>query len=112
VVEPVRRIGVRQGRGTAPGGGGASIINTSSVQANEPPGNIFDYALTKTAIANFTKGLSDSLIGKHGVRINAVAPGPIWTPLQEADGDEEKLKKLGSKTPYKRPGQPVDLAPV
>ena len=91
---------------------GASIINTSSVQGYEPSGNIFDYAITKAAIANFTKGLSEALMEKHGVRINAVAPGPIWTPLQEADGDEKKLKKLGESTPYKRPGQPVELAPV
>jgi NAD(P)-dependent dehydrogenase (short-subunit alcohol dehydrogenase family) len=91
---------------------GASIINTTSIQGFEPSGNIFDYAITKAAIANFTKGLSEPLMEKHGIRINAVAPGPIWTPLQEADGDEEKLKKLGSKTPYKRPGQPVELAPV
>lgn len=91
---------------------GASIINTTSIQGFEPSANIFDYALTKAAIANFTKGLSDPLMEKHGIRINAVAPGPIWTPLQEADGDEEKLTKLGSKTPYKRPGQPVELAPV
>lgn len=91
---------------------GASIINTTSIQGFEPSGNIFDYAITKAAIANFTKGLSENLMQEHGIRINAVAPGPIWTPLQEADGDEEKLKKLGSKTPYKRPGQPVELAPV
>src|ERR1700679_1959057 len=91
---------------------GASIINTTSIQGFEPSGNIFDYAITKAAIANFTKGLSEQLMEKYGIRINAVAPGPIWTPLQEADGDEEKLKKLGSKTPYKRPGQPVELAPV
>jgi len=91
---------------------GASIINTTSIQGFEPSGNIFDYAITKAAIANFTKGLSEALMEKHGIRINAVAPGPIWTPLQEADGDEEKLKKLGGKTPYKRPGQPVELAPV
>lgn len=91
---------------------GAAIINTTSVQGYEPSANIFDYAMTKAAIANFTKGLSEPLMEKHGVRINAVAPGPIWTPLQEADGSEEKLKKLGSKTPYKRPGQPVELAPV
>ena len=91
---------------------GASIINTTSIQGFQPSGNIFDYAVTKAAIANFTKGLSEALMEKHGVRINAVAPGPIWTPLQEADGDEEKLKKLGSSTPYKRPGQPVELAPV
>jgi NAD(P)-dependent dehydrogenase (short-subunit alcohol dehydrogenase family) len=91
---------------------GASIINTTSIQGFEPSGNIFDYAITKAGIANFTKDLSEELMQKHGIRINAVAPGPIWTPLQEADGDEEKLKKLGSKTPYKRPGQPVELAPV
>ena len=91
---------------------GASIINTTSVQGFDPDAKIFDYAMTKAAIANFTKGLSEPLMEKHGVRINAVAPGPIWTPLQEADGDEDKLKKLGAKTSYKRPGQPVELAPV
>jgi NAD(P)-dependent dehydrogenase (short-subunit alcohol dehydrogenase family) len=91
---------------------GASIINTTSIQAYEPSASIFDYAITKAAISNFTKGLSGPLMEKYGVRVNAVAPGPIWTPLQEADGDEEKLKKLGSNTPYKRPGQPVELAPV
>ncbi len=91
---------------------GASIINTTSVQGYDPSANIFDYAMTKAAIANFTKGLSEPLMEKHGIRINGVAPGPIWTPLQEADGDKEKLKKLGSSTPYKRPGQPVELAPV
>jgi NAD(P)-dependent dehydrogenase (short-subunit alcohol dehydrogenase family) len=91
---------------------GASIINTTSIQGFEPAGPIFDYAITKAAIANFTKGLSGPLMEEHGIRINAVAPGPIWTPLQEADGDEEKLKKLGGKTSYKRPGQPVELAPV
>ena len=91
---------------------GSSIINTTSVQGYDPSANIFDYAMTKAAIANFTKGLSEPLMEKHGIRINGVAPGPIWTPLQEANGSEEKLKKLGSKTPYKRPGQPVELAPV
>lgn len=91
---------------------GASIINTTSIQGFEPSAKIFDYAITKAAIANFTKGLCEPLMEKHGIRINAIAPGPIWTPLQEADGDEQKLKKLGSETPYKRPGQPVELAPV
>ena len=91
---------------------GASIINTTSIQGYEPSANIFDYAITKAAIANFTKGLTEPLMKEYGVRINAIAPGPIWTPLQEADGDKEKLKKLGSKTPYQRPGQPVELAPV
>ncbi len=91
---------------------GASIINTTSIQGFEPSAKIFDYAITKAAIANFTKGLSEPLMEEHGVRINAVAPGPVWTPLQEADGDEAKIRKLGSSTPYKRPGQPVELAPV
>lgn len=91
---------------------GASIINTTSIQGFDPSPNVFDYAITKAAIANFTKGLSEPLMEKHGIRINAVAPGPIWTPLQEADGDKKKLKTLGENTPYKRPGQPVELAPV
>ena len=91
---------------------GASIINTTSIQAYEPSAKVFDYAITKAAIANFTKGLAEPLMEEHGIRINAVAPGPIWTPLQEADGDRKKLKTLGENTPYKRPGQPVELAPV
>jgi NAD(P)-dependent dehydrogenase (short-subunit alcohol dehydrogenase family) len=91
---------------------GASIINTTSVQGYDPTPTIFDYAMTKAAIANFTKGLSQPLMEEHGIRINAVAPGPIWTPLQEAAGDTKKLETLGAKTPFKRPGQPVELAPV
>jgi hypothetical protein len=91
---------------------GASIINTTSNQGFEPSCSIFDYAITKLAIANFTKGLSEALMEQHGIRINAVAPGPIWTRLQEVDGDAKKFKKLGENTPYKRPGQPVELAPV
>ncbi len=91
---------------------GSSIINTTSVQGYDPTPSIFDYAMTKAAIANFTKGLSKPMMEEHGVRINGVAPGPIWTPLQEADGSKDKLKKLGSETPYKRPGQPVELAGV
>ena len=91
---------------------GGSIINTTSVQGYDPTPSIFDYAMTKAAIANFTKGLSKPLMEEHGIRINGVAPGPVWTPLQEADGNKDKLKKLGGETPYKRPGQPVELAPV
>lgn len=91
---------------------GASIVNTTSIQGYDPSPNIWDYAITKAAIANMTKGLSQGLMKEHGIRINAVAPGPVWTPLQEADGDKEKLKKLGETTPFKRPGQPVELAPV
>lgn len=62
---------------------GASIINTTSIQGFEPSGNIFDYAITKAAIANFTKGLSEALMEKHGIRINAIAPGPIWPPFRK-----------------------------
>ena len=91
---------------------GASIINTTSVQGYDPTPTIFDYAMTKAAIANFTKGLSQPLMEQYGIRINAVAPGPIWTPLQEADGSKKKLETLGGQTPFKRPGQPVELAPV
>ena len=91
---------------------GASIINTTSVQAYDPSAKVFDYAITKAAIANFTKGMAEPLMEEYGIRINAVAPGPIWTPLQEADGDKKKLKKLGEQTAHKRPGQPVELAPV
>lgn len=91
---------------------GSAIINTTSIQGFEPSPKVFDYALTKAAIANFTKGLAEPLMQEHGIRINGVAPGPIWTPLQEADGEEKKVKTLGESTPYKRPGQPVELAPV
>ncbi|MBE7209884.1 MAG: SDR family oxidoreductase [Gluconacetobacter diazotrophicus] len=91
---------------------GSSIINTTSIQGYTPSPGIFDYAMTKAAIANFTKGLAEPLMGEHGIRINAVAPGPVWTPLQEADGDEEKLKSLGKSTAFGRPGQPAELAPV
>ena len=91
---------------------GAAIINTTSIQGYDPSPGVFDYAMTKAAIANFTKGLAEPLMEEYGVRINAVAPGPVWTPLQEADGDKEKLEKLGQKTAFKRPGQPVELAPV
>ncbi len=91
---------------------GSAIINTTSIQGYTPTPGIFDYAMTKAAIANFTKGLAEPLMGEHGIRINAVAPGPVWTPLQEADGDEEKLKKLGQSTAFGRPGQPAELAPV
>ena len=91
---------------------GSAIINTTSIQGYDPTPGIFDYAMTKAAIANFTKGLAEPLMGEHGIRINAVAPGPVWTPLQEANGEEEKLKKLGQNTAFGRPGQPAELAPV
>lgn len=80
---------------------GASIINTTSVQGYDPTPTIFDYAVTKVASVNLTKGSSKPLMEEHGIRINAVAPGPIWTPLQETDGDKKKLKRLGGNTPFK-----------
>lgn len=89
---------------------GASIINTSSIQATQPSPGLLDYAATKGAITNFTRGLAQQLTPK-GIRVNAVAPGPIWTPLQPSYGQPlEKLTKFGEDTPLGRPGQPAELA--
>lgn len=90
---------------------GGSIINTSSVQAFEPSPPLLDYASTKAAILNFTKGLAQQL-AEEGIRVNAVAPGPIWTPLIPATMPEEKVEKFGKDTPLGRPGQPAELAPA
>jgi NAD(P)-dependent dehydrogenase (short-subunit alcohol dehydrogenase family) len=90
---------------------GASIVNTTSVQAYHPSRGIVDYAMTKAAIANFTKGMASQLMEK-GIRINAVAPGPFWTPIQPSGQPPEKLAQLGEEVPFKRPGQPVEIAPV
>ncbi|MFI8740321.1 SDR family oxidoreductase [Stutzerimonas zhaodongensis] len=91
---------------------GASIINTSSVTTYDPPPNLLDYSMTKAGIVNFSKCLAKQLISK-GIRVNAVAPGPFWTPLQVSGGQTmENLKSFGSSTPIGRPGQPVELAPV
>ncbi len=91
---------------------GGSIINTASIEAYEPDANLLDYASTKAAIVAFTKALAKQL-AKQGIRVNAVAPGPIWTPLQVTGGQPtEKLPTFGSNTPYGRAGQPVELAPV
>ena len=90
---------------------GATIINTTSIQAYQPSGGLLDYAATKAAIANFTHGLSRQLAPK-GIRVNAVAPGPIWTPLQPTDGQPmQKLVEFGKNTPLGRAGQPAELAP-
>ena len=90
---------------------GASIINTASIQAYEPSRGIIDYAMTKAAIVAFTKGMVKQLMEK-GVRINAVAPGPFWTPIQPSGQPPEKLAELGKNVPFGRPGQPVEIAPV
>jgi NAD(P)-dependent dehydrogenase (short-subunit alcohol dehydrogenase family) len=91
---------------------GAAIINTASVNAYDPSENLLDYAMTKAGIANFSKGLAKQLVDK-GIRVNAVAPGPFWTPLQVCGGQPAaKLKQFGADTPMKRPGQPAEIASV
>lgn len=91
---------------------GATIINTTSIQATQPSPGLLDYAATKAAITNFTRGLSQQLTPK-GIRVNGVAPGPIWTPLQPSYGQsEEKLIKFGKNTPLGRAGQPAEVASI
>ncbi|MBN8872490.1 MAG: SDR family oxidoreductase [Rhodospirillales bacterium] len=91
---------------------GATIINTSSVNAYDPSPNIVDYAMTKGAIMIFTKAMAKQL-APQGIRVNAVAPGPIWTPLQPSGGQSpDKLPKFGADTPLGRPGQPAELAGI
>jgi NAD(P)-dependent dehydrogenase (short-subunit alcohol dehydrogenase family) len=91
---------------------GSTIINTSSVQAYDPSPNLLDYAQTKACIVSFTKSLAQQ-IAKKGIRVNAVAPGPYWTPLQASGGQPpDKVQKFGQQTAMGRPGQPVELAPV
>jgi hypothetical protein len=91
---------------------GGTIINTTSIQATQPSPGLLDYASTKAAILNFTRGLSQQLTPK-GIRVNAVAPGPVWTPLQPSHGQsQEKLTEFGKSTPMGRAGQPAELAPV
>lgn len=91
---------------------GSTIINTTSIQSYQPSDTLLHYASTKGAITSFTKGLAASLIEK-GIRVNAVAPGPIWTPLQPSYGQPmEKLTKFGEESPMGRPGQPAELAPA
>lgn len=91
---------------------GASIINTTSIQSYQPSPGLLDYASTKGAITAFTKSLAKMLI-KKGIRVNAVAPGPMWTPLQQSGGQpEEKLRRFGDKVPLGRAGQPAEVAPA
>jgi NAD(P)-dependent dehydrogenase (short-subunit alcohol dehydrogenase family) len=91
---------------------GAVIIATASEVAYDPPKELYDYSQTKAATVNFVKSLAKQL-GSKGIRVNGVAPGPIWTPLQVSGGATmEKLQKFGSETPLGRPGQPVELASI
>ena len=91
---------------------GACIIGTASEQAYDPSPDLYDYAQTKAATMNYVKSLAKQLAPK-GIRVNAVAPGPIWTPLQVSGGASmEKLEKCGAHTPLGRPGQPVELASI
>jgi len=90
---------------------GATIINTSSVQAASPSPNLLDYAMTKAGMVNFTRGLA-MMLAEKGIRVNAVAPGPIWTPLIPATMPEEKVETFGEQTPMGRVGQPAELAPA
>lgn len=94
---------LRKGRGC--------IINNTSIQAYDPSTSLLDYAATKAAINNFTVNLAAQL-GSEGIRVNAVAPGPIWTPLQPATQVPEKIEQFGSDTPLGRAGQPAEVAPA
>ena len=90
---------------------GAAIINTTSIQAAQPTPQLLHYASTKGAISTFTKGLAQE-VAERGIRVNAVAPGPIWTPLVAMSFPPDKLAQFGGETPLGRPGQPGELAPL
>jgi NAD(P)-dependent dehydrogenase (short-subunit alcohol dehydrogenase family) len=92
-------------------GPGGSIINTSSVNADQPRPTLLPYATTKGAIANFSAGLAQ-MLGERGIRVNSVAPGPIWTPLIPSTMPPEQVEKFGKNTPLGRAGEPAELAPV
>jgi NAD(P)-dependent dehydrogenase (short-subunit alcohol dehydrogenase family) len=90
---------------------GSSIIGSSSVNSDMPSPTLAPYAATKAAIANFSASLAQ-LLGDKGIRVNSVAPGPIWTPLIPSTMPQEKVKAFGDNVPLGRAGQPVELAPV
>jgi NAD(P)-dependent dehydrogenase (short-subunit alcohol dehydrogenase family) len=90
---------------------GAAIINTSSVNSDNPRPTLLAYAATKGAIANFSAGLAQ-LLAEKGIRVNSVAPGPIWTPLFPSTMPKEEVESFGKNVPLGRPGQPAELAPV
>lgn len=89
---------------------GSSIINTTSVVAYKGNSKLLDYTATKGAIVAFTRGLALELVSR-GIRVNGVAPGPIWTPLIPASFDNEEIESFGSEVPMKRAGQPIEVAP-
>ncbi|HJT75921.1 MAG TPA: SDR family oxidoreductase, partial [Gemmataceae bacterium] len=90
---------------------GSAIINTASIQAFDPSPTLLDYAATKCAIVGFTKALAKGVMAQ-GIRVNAVAPGPVWTPLIPSTMPEEKVKQFGADSVLKRPAQPAELAPL
>ncbi len=90
---------------------GSTIINVASIQAYQPTPSILDYAATKGAIVTFTKGLGQELI-KKGIRVNCVAPGPVWTPLIAQSFTEEEIASFGKDSPMGRPAQPAEMAPL
>jgi NAD(P)-dependent dehydrogenase (short-subunit alcohol dehydrogenase family) len=90
---------------------GSTIVNTTSIQAAQPSPQLLHYAATKGAISTFTKGLAQE-VADRGIRVNAVAPGPIWTPLVVMSFPAEKNAEFGADTPLGRPGQPGELAPI
>jgi len=90
---------------------GSAIVNTSSINAKSPKPTLLAYATTKGAIANFTAGLAQ-LLAEKGIRVNCVAPGPIWTPLIPSTMAQKSVEKFGENTPLGRPGQPAELAPA
>jgi NAD(P)-dependent dehydrogenase (short-subunit alcohol dehydrogenase family) len=90
---------------------GGSIINTASVNADMPRPTLLPYAATKGAIQNMTAGLSQ-LLAEKGIRVNCVAPGPIWTPLIPSTMPDQQVQEFGSNVPLKRAGQPVEVAPA
>jgi NAD(P)-dependent dehydrogenase (short-subunit alcohol dehydrogenase family) len=92
-------------------GPGSTIINTSSIQSRQPSGELLDYATTKAGIVAFTQGLAQMLAQK-GIRVNSVAPGPIWTPLIPATMSSDTVGSFGEQTPMGRAGQPAELAPA
>ncbi|MFD1176840.1 SDR family oxidoreductase [Paenibacillus puldeungensis] len=91
---------------------GSTIINTTSVTAYKGNPQLLDYSATKGAIVSFTRSLSMNLIGNKGIRVNAVAPGPIWTPLIPSTFDQQQVAEFGGTTPMQRPGQPEEVAPA